>query len=318
MLKENIFENKLKYYFGDNNVVFVDNKNDVPLLIKGYYNIKTYKILGNKISFLIVKDEKSFNLYAYKSHLKLLMMDIHNPIALYISKLNTHQRKSMMERKIMFLTNEGQLYLPCISTIIDEKKEKKQIDVIEFSPKTQLLAVFFFYNLDKEFMVDDLKNKLKMNNMSVSRATKDLVAIKAISIKKIGLKIIYFSKLNKKNYYNLIKDKLSSPIKKAIKINESNKTYLKAGLSALAHYSMLNEDKTITYATYDIVKNVTNCNLFSNKTLEIWKYDPKLLSNTQFVDKLSLLLSLKNQYNDERVAYEIKMLEKGLFNEERN
>jgi len=168
MLKESILESKLKYYFGDNNVFFVKNKYDAPLLIKGYYNIKTYKILGNKISFLIVKDEKSFNLYAYKSHLKLLMMDIHNPIALYISKLNTHQRKSMMERKIMFLTNEGQLYLPCISTIIDEKKEKKQIEVIEFSPKTQLLAIFFFYNLDKEFM----KNKLKMNNMSVSRGTK--------------------------------------------------------------------------------------------------------------------------------------------------
>ena len=41
--------------------------------------------------------------------------------------------------------------------------------------------------------------------------------------------------------------------------------------------------------------------------IEIWKYDPKLLSHTGTVDKLSLYLSLKDN-DDERVQIELDNL----------
>ena len=34
--------------------------------------------------------------------------------------------------------------------------------------------------------------------------------------------------------------------------------------------------------------------------IELWKYDPKLFSNDEFADSISVILSLKNN-NDERV-----------------
>ncbi len=54
---------------------------------------------------------------------------------------------------------------------------------------------------------------------------------------------------------------------------------------------------------------------FGNNIVEIWKYSPHLLSNTNTVDKLSLYLSLK-ETEDERVQIELDNLLNALWSEE--
>jgi hypothetical protein len=46
---------------------------------------------------------------------------------------------------------------------------------------------------------------------------------------------------------------------------------------------------------------------YGTNVVEVWRYDPRLLSKTETVDKLSLYLSLKDN-EDERVQIELENL----------
>ena len=48
-------------------------------------------------------------------------------------------------------------------------------------------------------------------------------------------------------------------------------------------------------------------NKYGTYRIEIWRYDPKLLTHSEVVDKLSLYLSLVN-HEDERVQIELDKL----------
>ena len=43
---------------------------------------------------------------------------------------------------------------------------------------------------------------------------------------------------------------------------------------------------------------------FGGQIIEVWKYDPFLLSDTEYVDDISLLLDLADE-SDERVQYQL-------------
>ena len=85
---------------------------------------------------------------------------------------------------------------------------------------------------------------------------------------------------------------------------------LKCGINALSEYTLINEDNSDMYAINRT--DMHQSDIPTNKEyglfrIEIWKYDPKLLSHTGTVDRLSLYLSLKDN-DDERVQIELDNL----------
>ena len=93
---------------------------------------------------------------------------------------------------------------------------------------------------------------------------------------------------------------------------------MKAGLTALAHYSALAEPANPVFAmTGKKWKKIKNHNSIKELTiaepdafeLEIWSYSPRLLEIGNVVDRFSLYLSLQAK-NDERVESALeKMME---------
>ena len=82
-----------------------------------------------------------------------------------------------------------------------------------------------------------------------------------------------------------------------------------AGLSALAHYSMLaaGPGKTVamTVTQWRTIQAQSDLNPASpndteTMTVEVWSYDPRTLAEDNFVDRLSLYLSLR-ETSDERI-----------------
>ena len=91
------------------------------------------------------------------------------------------------------------------------------------------------------------------------------------------------------------------------------KQYKLAGISALSHYSALNPDGTTTIAlTAEQWKNHTedgflNVNpIDGDYCVEIWQYQP-IPTDNQYVDKLSLALSLQDDH-DPRVEKEVELM----------
>jgi len=73
-------------------------------------------------------------------------------------------------------------------------------------------------------------------------------------------------------------------------------------------YTMINdEDRHYFAVNKDTVKNLETNKYAGDNTIEAWRYNPCLLSNNGFVDKLSLYLSFRND-TDERMQSELEQM----------
>lgn len=85
---------------------------------------------------------------------------------------------------------------------------------------------------------------------------------------------------------------------------------MECGINALSEYTMINREDRDMYAFTKM--DIRNSEIKTDKKygtyrIEIWRYDPKLLTHSEVVDKLSLYLSLVN-HEDERVQIELENL----------
>jgi hypothetical protein len=114
---------------------------------------------------------------------------------------------------------------------------------------------------------------------------------------------------------------MRSPARKKLNILIEEKAHpaIRAGLSALAHYSMLAEPRNPVFAFgSDEWKTWNRRHAITELTapepgsweIELWGYSPEQFATEGFVDRLSLYLSLKDN-NDERVEAALEeMMEK--------
>ena len=99
---------------------------------------------------------------------------------------------------------------------------------------------------------------------------------------------------------------LIQPVRKTVYIDKTDvhPEMFPAGLSALSEMSMLNPPAIQTWGTVRLSlekSSYTGMLLDSSRqcALQIWKYDPRMISQTKMVDVLSLALSLAED-EDER------------------
>ena len=83
-----------------------------------------------------------------------------------------------------------------------------------------------------------------------------------------------------------------------------------SGVNALASYTMLNEESRLCWAVTKKEQKtlaIVTDKQFGENEIQVWKYNPKMLSTEGAVDKLSLYLSLKDN-EDERIQIELERL----------
>jgi hypothetical protein len=106
-----------------------------------------------------------------------------------------------------------------------------------------------------------------------------------------------------------------SPVRERVYCDDvANDTqYRRAGISALAHYTALNPEEMQTIAIPVTQwrkrqdKDFVGINPYEgNYCVEIWKHEP-IPTNSQYVDKLSLALSLQDDH-DPRVEKEVAQM----------
>ena len=131
--------------------------------------------------------------------------------------------------------------------------------------------------------------------------------------RKIGVQKILFSENSAKELFYKAEKVLLNPVKRTVYVpcEEVKTELLESGYSALAEYSMLNAPSVRCYASekvsqwnYCMTKDLQDSN--SQVTVEMWRYDPRKLSE----EKMSgLLLELRRQiaHNRRKAAYEERM-----------
>ena len=148
--------------------------------------------------------------------------------------------------------------------------------------------------------------------MTMSRAIDDLASHDLVEVLPEGRQKRVIFKDTRRTVWKKALPFLRSPVQKRVFVeNESFSMGVLAGLAALSQVTMIvppvRQIRAITSKEWKAIQTNAKLRIIPKASadlapleLEIWKYEPKLLSTNGMVDPLSLYLSLMDE-NNERV-----------------
>jgi hypothetical protein len=299
-----------------------DELKSLPLYLQGSFGFFTGMLENKKVLWAeaeIGGDKTPDQLSKQGKELKNLFK---TPVIFVFNKLDTWNRKRLIEKSVAFLQPFKQLYVPDLlielSDVISNDGEKKDYDGFLSFP-TQFLLLYHLQidNLENRTL-QSIANMLGYSKMTVSRAAKELNHFSLATTIEGKEKSIDFD-LNKKELWSKALPFLRSPVMNTWFSNviHDYKGFIEAGEWALSSYTMIAYPETLTYAIgkkafrkwENATKGVYLDKQYGSRKIEIWHYDPMLLvsKNVRVADKLSVYLSLKDE-KDERVQGELHQL----------
>lgn len=289
-----------------------------PNYIRHGYDV--VELIWNQKTCLLVKPKNNdWNLATLKKQLKMIEKICGLVAVANLERITALQRTNLIESSIAFVSGKGQVFIPSWGSYF----ETKILNPPKVSPfmtvAAQLVYLFLYYQSAKKTTrvnQTQLAQVLRISKPTCTRAIQVLHSLKLVSVS--GEKTANWISLagDSISSLNAAFPKMNSPVHKNVYLKKlpSNLAYKLSGLKALSARSLLSvlpsdagyaisreEAKRIER---DIIIDEQDFHDFGGVAVEIWNYDPFLLSKSEFVDDISLLLDLDKHY-DERVQNEL-------------
>jgi DNA-binding MarR family transcriptional regulator len=217
---------------------------------------------------------------------------------------------------VPFIIPNKQIYIPDLGLDLREYFKQQRITKKFFSPAAQVVILFALLKGKRERLIpSELATELGYSLMTMTRAFNELEAAGIHKIITKG-KERWWIVEEARDLWEQTKDMLRSPIRRieSMKLFPKGKTpNLLSGLSALAETTMINPPGIPIFAMG--VEQYTQIGKGlqlspadeAELVLEIWNYNPNLLSAHGRVDPFSLYLSLRDT-TDERIEAALEEL----------
>ncbi len=291
----------------------------LPLFLQERYACYRGVVLNYPLLFAVAKS-RSESLAGVEKHLTQMGQWWSDPVVLVIDRLESHERRRLIEHKAPFVVPGNQMYLPMLGIDLREHfraaKSKKQA----FSPATQALLLMALYEgrpdrrmpYGDHLYAKELEGVLGYAPMTLSRAINELESAELGVAEREGRKRMFRFTRPKRETWKAALAYLASPVVRTHRVRMRLRECPghPAGFSALARYSMLSEPEDTTYAIQrqqwrdlrgrEAVEE-RHINDYGGLLIEIWSYNPGLFAGPgKPVDRLSLYLAMRHE-RDERV-----------------
>jgi len=292
----------------------------LPLYIKEGYDWELMKLENHLFIIFSPKEEEQFSTIQIEKHREIIFDKLDLPTILCLDHLAAYNRKRLIEKKIAFVVPNKQLYIPEFLLDIRETGFQRKKETKQLTPTAQLVLLLFIldkYNRKQleSLAFNELAKVVSVKPMEITRAMTNLQELDLITIKGEKDKYISFSMERHELWSFAVNENiLINPVIKKVYVDDlPNEAVLKSNTSALPEYTDMNPSKQKFYALeknkYYQLKRENELStpnpLEGRFCLEIWKYNPYLLSEVveheeSIVDPLSLYLSLNDEH-DERI-----------------
>lgn len=297
----------------------------LPLFMRDRYTFFSAELFGRRWNLLLEGDTRPpASAGEYETQANQLASPLKGSPVFVLRSLPSNTRDRLVQKGVPFIVPGNQAYLP--SALVDLREHfprSTQGAKATLSPTAQLAIL---YHLQRESLegvpLRIIAEKLQCSAMMVSKVKDELQEAGICMIKRVGRAVLLEFPLHSKSTWELAKEKMSSPVKgvRWVRRNTPELSALLAGFSALSRHSMIEEDPLPTYALgpgmFDsLVEQGTLTPLPDADTaharIELWSYDPRLLSDAETVDPLSLYLAMRST-EDERVEQALEQLLEGI------
>jgi len=298
-----------------------DQANSLPLYLKEAFALYSVELLGHECLLAIDQSLGQRTTGQIITVLQKLAERWGKSVIYVAATLSSVNRYRFVEAKVPFIVPGKQLYLAPSGIDFRKAYEKPLKQPSEsLSPIAQLLILQVLHKHDIEQETPTrLAARLGYAKMTIGRAFNELEALGLAEGRKQGKeRHIHFIKQGKELWESALPF-LRDPVKRRILVSDLGRTQLSliaAGETALSQYSNINPPPHATYAVHYgsaeakqfAVQSIDAQDAEGDCTeLELWTYDPLLLSTHGAVDRLSLYLSLREE-KDERVHQAMEVM----------
>ncbi len=309
--------------FGEENVAEEHvPKVNLPLFYE-YYTYESFRVYDQQ--YIFIHWTKLMTMEEYVQRRPFFEGRFGLPMVMVLDRSFARQIRQFIERKLMFVELGRQIFMPMAGLVLKKTRETVPAEpVTKFTPQMQLSALYFLYDPEAEHTAKDVMARTGLSGSAVSRALRALVDIGALECFAHGSARRYVRPDDRKVFYDSIESYLQTPVKKIVRIAEDDLPdgCVKAGLSALAEWTMLAEGMDSVYAvSWQAYKELEpKCRPDTGKLyydhsfafLQVWTYDPALFADTpDCADRISVWLSESN--HDERTEAAIEDMQEELF-----
>ena len=289
----------------------------LPLSYRSSYDLKLLTV-GGQDALLAAPIEKT-PLAALRKQQHQLMVYTGLPCVLYMTDMNYYTRDALLEEGIPFVWEEHQIYLPFIGVLLDDHKRQAIPSCAKISYLTQRLLLTALYQGWQKVTVTKASKLLTVSKMSITRCFDELEAFNVpyLTVRSRARSITAVA--DKKTMWENLQGILRNPVITSYALKKLPvRDFPLSGLTALAHYSMLDDG---VFPVYAITKKDLHTAEISNDMLVPAGEDPACIiqelgyqvpfGNGDAVDPLTVVLSISEEEKmDPRVSMAIdEMLE---------
>ncbi len=290
----------------------------MPYYIQDRFAIEKVALGNMETLFLYPKAELD-HMAALQKHIARIQKAENLPVVIMLPSMSRYRRDVFIEARIPFVVPEKQLYLPFIGTYMQERLDSESLKLEKFQPAAQVLFFYYLYQGEKDMYISNAVKDLGYSAMTISRAAKQLVQTGFFTESKDGVQKILTGTVQGRELFYSVRPALINPVRRRTRVKKAdlNSEYLLAGDSAIAKQTMINDSMFRCYALIGKQKLAELPYAMDANTdviVELWKYDPALLSKNGMVDPLSLAMSFEDE-EDERVQDAIEELLNTLWEE---
>lgn len=298
---------------------------ELPFFLTDLYQFFQTSLLESPCLLAIAKSKEDETPATIEKHFRQIQKRWDGHVIYVHSFVSSYNRKRLIDHKVPFIIPGNQMYLPFLGIDLREHFKKLRTAITTLSPSTQTVILHaLIHGVDKAHTSSGLASLLGYTPMTMTRALDELVSTGLGKVELEGKERILTFHDSKKSLWERSQPFLRSPVKKRIWITpiQTNTLFMQAGLSALAQFSLLAAPNHSVFAVgMNEWQTIKRQEKFTQLTVaepesyevEIWSYSPQLFAKESVVDKFSLFLSLKDNF-DERVEKALhEMMEKVIW-----
>ncbi len=278
---------------------------ELPLLYKGSYSI--YQVVSGGVKWIAMQPKSDIRLTQLRKNRAFLENKKQLNVAVFLDKSSLYSKDKMIEEGIPFVVRDDTVYLPFLGVLLG-KNQRELKPVHQISYLTQRLLLEGLYERYTMASVTNLANRLGVSKMAISKCFDEIEYLGLDVLITNGRRRYLSMKQDSLKSWEKIRPYLRNPVIKVFALNEDIRLKRKAGISALSEYSMLSDN---SFPTYAIEKSEIKQTGIHEKrqasknedigclVFEVGYFIDSIKKDIQ--DPLSVVLSIKDEANDERV-----------------
>lgn len=306
-----MFEKLNKTYGIQLNLSPEKKMNGIPIYMTAGRKIYEAEYEGLVFLLVCIPDANRIGSVALEKQLTIYQQAAEMPVAYAFEKLTPVQRSALIKRRIPYIAEPDQLFLPFTGVMLRNSLSNKiPAQAEKMMPATQMLFLHLVYKGKNGCLKKDAADDLGLTRTSITRASEQLTAMGLIQQEKKGKEIKMFPTATGREAFELARPYLIDPVQRSFyaECSPELKGSVLSGESALAAATMLSEPRFPIYALDKRSEALRELHETDPKwsagddicMVEVWKYDPALFCTKHCADPISLAMVL-GQIEDERV-----------------